>query len=81
MNNTILDILLQKLNLDENVLTSLRAVINESLEEEEVDNRRGLISSLLYLYVMEELELQHLCEEYIRQFANCSDEEFECYGS
>nr|DAU23680.1 MAG TPA: hypothetical protein [Caudoviricetes sp.] len=30
---------------------------------------------------MEELELQHLCEEYIRQFANCSDEEFECYGS
>lgn len=38
MNNTILDILLQKLNLDENVLTSLRAVINESLEEEEVDN-------------------------------------------
>lgn len=38
MNNTVLDILLQNLNLDENVLTSLHTVINESLEEKEVDN-------------------------------------------
>lgn len=38
MNNTVLGILLQNLNLDENVLASLHTVINESLEEKEVDN-------------------------------------------